>query len=383
MTRKRAGAAIASRHKKIAKKGHRKPSMSTTRSRRTLTAGILLALSALACLGCGSAEKEQAAASGASDRSRQIVPVEVAVAQRKNLSVTKSYSGTLEGEEQANIVAKISERIIRIHARVGQAVTAGQVMISLDKSGASSQYYQAEANFKNAQKTLERMKSLYEEGAISLQSLDGAQTAFDVAKANFDAARSTVELTTPIPGVVTAITVSNGDLALPGAVLATVAKINRMKVIFDISENDVPNLTIGQKVQVYSETRPDVVVTGEIAQLSKSADVRSRSFEVKAMFPNTRDGWFKPGMFCRANVRLAPRRGTLVIPNAAIQSDGVTSRVFVVRGGRAFERMVQLGVTDGNESEILQGLAEHDTVATIGVTTVKDSGFVTVVHPSN
>ncbi len=356
--------------------------MMTTRSRGRLTSTIFLALSAVACIGCGSAEKERAAANAATEGNRQIVPVEIAVVQRKNMSATKGYSGTLEGEEQANIVAKISERITGINARVGQEVSAGQVMINLDKSGASSQYYQAEANFKNARKTLDRMKSLYDEGAISLQSLDGAQTAFDVASANFEAARSTVELTTPIPGVVTAINVSNGDLTVPGSVLATVAKIKRMKVIFNISENDVPNLALGQKVQVYSETRPDMVVAGQVIQLSKSADVRSRSFEVKAMFSNTRDGWFKPGMFCRAIVQLTPRRGAIAVPNAAIQSDGVTNRVFVVRGGRAFARVVQPGVTDGNDSEILQGLAEHDTVATIGVTTLRDSDFVSVVRPS-
>ncbi len=356
--------------------------MTTRRSQTTLSSAVMLAVLAFARIGCGSAERGGDGTNGGLEKGRQIVPVEIAVAERRTMSVTKTYTGTLEGEEQANIVAKISERITGIQARVGQAASTGQVLISLDKSGASSQYYQAEANFKNAQKTLERMKSLYEEGAISLQSLDGVQTAYDVAKANFDAARSTVELTTPIPGVVTAVNVNNGDLAVPGAVLATVAKISRMKVIFNISENDVPNLSLGQKVQVFSETRPDVVVSGQVVQLSKSADVRSRSFEVKAMFSNTRDGWFKPGMFCRAIVQLAPRRGALAIPNAAIQSDGVTSRVFVVRGGRAFARPVQPGVTDGNDSEILQGLAEHDTVATIGVTTLRDSGFVSVVRPS-
>ncbi len=344
------------------------------------TTGIFLTILLLTCLGCGAADKEREGRGNAVAGGHQIVPVEVAVAARKNLTVTKAYSGTLEGEEQANIVAKISERITGVSARVGQAVRAGQVLISLDKRGASSQYYQAEANFKNAQKTLERMKSLYDEGAISLQTLDGVRTAFDVAQANFDAARGSVELSTPIPGVVTAVNVNKGDLAIPGGVLATVAKISRMKVIFNISEGDVPHLALGQKVEVYSEARPDVVVRGEIFQLSKSADVRSRSFEVKAIISNTPDGWFKPGMFCRVNVQLVPRKGALVIPNAAIQSDGVTNRVFVVQGGRVFQRIVQLGVANESESEILRGLMEHDTVATVGATTLEDSGYVRVVH---
>ncbi len=362
--------------------GERIPSMTTARCCPRLSTYILSIICTLAYAGCGSAEKDQPRTSSGTGVGHETVPVEVAVATRRTMTVTKTYSGTLEGEEQANIVAKISERITAINPRVGQHVRAGQVLFNLDKSGASSQYYQAEANFKNAEKNLERMKSLYSEGAISLQSLDGVQTAFDVAKANFDAARSTVELTTPIPGVVTSVNVSIGDLAMPGSVLATIAKISRMKVIFNISENDVPNLALGQKVKVYSETRPDVVVAGQIVQLSKSADIRSRSFEIKARFLNTSDTWFKPGMFCRVDVQLAPRRGTLVIPSAAIQSDGVTNSVFVVRHGRVFQHVVQLGVSDSSESELLGGLAEFDTVVTTGVTTVKDSGFVSVVPPS-
>lgn len=342
---------------------------------------FLLSLFMLNLSGCGSGKSRQSQSMNKTQATDvNVVPIEIAVAEQKNISVTKTYSGTLEGEEQANIVAKISERITHIRGHIGEYVRAGQVILSLDKSGASSQYYQAEANFSNAEKNLQRMKSLYDEGAISLQALDGAQTAYDIARANFNAARSAVELTTPIAGVITALNVSVGDLATPGVVLTTIANINRMKVIFNISETDVVNLAIGQKVQVYSEARPDEKVEGGIIQLAKSADVRSRSFEIKAMFPNTSDTWFKPGLFCKVIVQIAPQKQTLVVPNIAIQSDGINNRVFVVLNGRSFQRAVQVGVTDGENTEILQGLAERDTVVTVGVTNVRDSSFVKVVH---
>ncbi len=294
------------------------------------------------------------------------VAVEVAGVERKNLAVTKTFSGSLEGEEQANIVSKLSERVTAIAAHAGAGVHKGQVLIRLDKSGTTSQYYQAEANFNNSAKTLQRMKSLYEEGAISLQALDGAQTAYDVAKANFDAARSAVELSTPITGEVTAVNVSLGDLAVPGSVLATIASINRMKVVFNINETDVAGIAIAQKVLVYSEARPELKVQGSIVQLSKSADVRSRSFEIKALYPNTTDHWFKPGMFCKVDIQFSPRENTLVIPAAAVQSDGVNNRVFLIRQGRALYKTVQVGMTDGESIAILQGLSEGDSVATVG-----------------
>jgi membrane fusion protein (multidrug efflux system) len=311
------------------------------------------------------------------------VPVEVAVVERKNLSMTKTYSGTLEGEDQANIVAKISERITGITVKIGESVSAGQVIINLDKSGTASQYYQAEANYKNAEKNLQRMKSLYAEGAISQQSLDGGQTAYDVAKANFDAARSAVELATPISGEVTAINASVGDLTVPGSVLITIARISRLKMIFNINETDVTSISLNQKVHVYSDAKPDERVEGRIIQLSQSADIRSRTFEIKALFPNTRDKWFKPGMFCKVEIQLAPRENVLTIPNPAIQSDGLTYRVYVIQHNQAFQRSIQVGVTDRQITEIIQGLSEGDTVATLGVNSLQDSSLVNIVNSSN
>ena len=341
---------------------------------------ILLFMAIITLPGCGSGKKEQADAT--SEKGTHIVPVEVAVATQTELAVAKVYSGSLEGEEQANIIAKLSERVTGVKVHVGEAVAAGQVTVTLDKSGPSSQFFQAEANFRNAEKSLERMKSLFSEGAISAQTLDGTQTAYDVAKANFEAARSTVELTTPIAGIITAVNVNVGDLPAPGMVLATVARIGRMKVVFNINESDVTSISIGQKVQVYSEARSEATVDGQIIQTSKSADIRSRSFEVKALFQNSSDRWFKPGMFVKVRVRLSPHDKALVVPNAAILSDGVINRVFVVQAGRAYQRTVELGVSDGERTEVLRGLATFDSVATTGATNLKDSTFVNVVLPA-
>ena len=343
---------------------------------------VLLAMIALLICACGSKSDGQAGQNGGDNNSFSAIAVEVAGVERKNLAVTKTYSGSLEGEEQANIVSKLSERVTGITAHAGAGVHKGQVLIRLDKSGTTSQYYQAEANFNNSDKTLQRMKSLYAEGAISLQALDGAQTAYDVAKANFDAARSAVELSTPITGEVTAVNVNLGDLAVPGAVLATIARINRMKVVFNINETDVSGIAIAQKVLVYSEARPELKVQGSIVQLSKSADVRSRSFEIKALYPNTTDHWFKPGMFCKVDIQFSPRENTLVIPAAAVQSDGLSNRVFLIRQGRALHQTVQVGVTDGESIEILQGLSEGDSVATVGSNNLRDSSFVHIVNPA-
>ena len=341
---------------------------------RTAAIAGLMMLGLLA--GCGTHENE--ATQGDVDRMKIAVPIDVAVVSTGALSVERTYSATLEGQEQANIVPKISERVAKVHVQVGAAVPAERLIVTLDKAGASSQFYQAEASFRNAEKSLDRMKSLYAEGAVSLQTLDGVQTQHDVARANYVAARSMVELTTPIGGVITAVNVNIGDLTSPGVPIATVAQIGRMKAIFNLNESDVASLAIGQKVSISSEARPDLSVQGTILQISRSADVRSRSFEVKAMFTNTPDRWFRPGMFARIRTRIASGTGALIVPSVAVQTDGITSKVFVVNNGRAYQRLVETGMTDGERTVVLRGLSPADSVATVGVNNVRDSSYVIV-----
>jgi RND family efflux transporter MFP subunit len=307
------------------------------------------------------------------------IAVKVSPVEFRDIQISKTYSATLEGEEQANIVAKISERIISINVRVGDYVQKGKVLIELDKVGATSQFYQAEAGFLNAKKDLERMQALYNEGAISQQMFDGAQTAFKVAKANYDASKNLVELTAPISGIVTEINGEPGDLPMPGMQLIKIANINNLKAIFNFGEQDIMSIAINQAIEVYSELQPDLIMQGRIKQISKSADVQSRTFEVKGSFMNTKDKWFKPGMFSRVKVSLKNKRGSLAIPSSSIILNGNERGVFVINNDRASYKKIIIGISNDEFTEVLSGVKEQDKVVTIGMNNLKDG---TPVHIS-
>ncbi len=329
-------------------------------------------------INCGQKKAEQSKELNLADL--DTVAVKTAQSVVSNIKLIKTFTGTLEGEDQANVVSKIPERITDIKVRVGDRVDAGQLLITLDKVGASSQFYQAQAAYLNAEKERDRMQALFKEGAISQQMFDGTKTAYEVAKANFDAAKSTVELTSPISGIVTAINPNIGDLANPGVVLMTIANINKMKVLFDIGEADVPNFAIGQNVEVYSELKPELIQKGTISQISKSADIQSRSFEIRAAFSNTSGSWFKPGMFCRVNVELKNKKDVIVVPSQAVIVNQNNSGVYVINNGRAYLRNVIPGINNGRMTEISSGLKKGETVITLGTNKLKEGS---VVHISD
>lgn len=308
------------------------------------------------------------------------VSVETEIAGLRELNINKTFSGTLEGEEQANVVSKIPERIMEIKIKVGDYVSKGKLLFVLDKGGASSQFYQSQAVYLNAEKNLERMKNLFNEGAVSRQSLDATQTAFDVAKANFEAAKSTVEITSPLSGVITSLNVSIGDLANPQIVMATVANINKLKAKFNAGENDVADFKVGQNTNVFSELKPEIIQPGKIIQISKSADVQSRTFEVQTLFSNTTDKWFKPGMFCRVQVNLKTQKDVLSIPLTSIAKYENASGVFVINNDKAGFKSITTGMTDGKYIEVLSGLTAGEKIVTLGMNNLKNG---TVVIGSN
>lgn len=308
------------------------------------------------------------------------VSVETQSVEVKELTISKTFSGTLEGEDQANIVAKIPERIVKINVKVGDLAETGVVMFELDKGGASSQFYQAQAAFLNAQKNFDRMENLLKVGAVSQQAFDAAQTQYEVSKANFDAARSTVEITSPLSGIVTAINVNIGDLANPQIPLATIANIGRMKAKFNVGEIDVPSFYVGQPAEIYSEMNTDLIQSGKIFQISKSANVQSRTFEMQAMFPNTRDRWFKPGMFCRVKVNMKTQKNALTIPMAAVVKIDNTDGVYIINGTQTHFQPIQAGITDGTTLEVKSGLKEGDKIVTVGMSNLKNGTVVIITN---
>jgi membrane fusion protein (multidrug efflux system) len=325
--------------------------------------------------GCGNKSEKKIALEDIKDYT-DTVSVESEIVKTGELSVTKLFSGTLEGEEQANIIAKIPERIMKINPKVGDYVKAGDILFELDKGGAQSQFYQAQAAFLNAQKNFDRMQNLLKVGAVSQQSFDAVQTQYEVAKANFDAARSTVEITSPLSGIVATINVNIGDLANPQMPMATVANIGRMKAKFNVGELDVPSFFVGQSVEIYSEIKPDIVQTGKVFQLSKSANVQSRTFEMQAIFPNTSDRWFKPGMFCRVKANMKTQKNALTIPLAAVVKTSNADGVYTINGNQAHFQPIETGITDGKLVEIKSGLKEGDKIVTLGMSNLKNGTVV-------
>ncbi len=336
---------------------------------------VLTAMMFLA--GCGKEEQE---VRGVEQMKKgDTVSVHVTSIIKEKLSMEKKFSGSLEGEEQATVISQLAERVVSVPYKVGSYVGAGTVLVYLDKGGVTSQYNQAYAQLKNVETNLERMRSLYKAGAVAKAQLDDVQTGYDVAKANFDAAKRSVEITAPISGTITESKINAGDFTAPGVPLMTIAQMNSLKSIFSIGEADVPYLKLGQNITVYSDVNPSVTTTARITEIAKSAETATRTFTVKANFRNINQQWFKPGMFISAILRLDSPVESMVLPKESVTYGESGASVMIVKDGKAHRVPVTVGLQNDSIVEIVAGLEEGQTIVTSGANLLKEGTPVRIL----
>lgn len=245
--------------------------MNGHKSIRMLSLLMLLPLLLAAC-----SKQEQAT------QTERTIAVNTQVVDKADESIVRTFTGSLEGEKQAILYAKLSEAVDKVHVREGQNVRANQVIVSLDKTGPSARYDEVAAIYRNSEKSIAKMENLYKAGAISESQYDAAKTEHDVAKSNFEAISRMVDIRTPIAGQVTSLGVREGDFVQLGQQLAVVATPGRLRVKFAVNTDNIAYVKQNAEVRIVSDVVNDTA-HGKIISIAESADPATRSFQVEAV----------------------------------------------------------------------------------------------------
>lgn len=306
-------------------------------------------------------------------RQRSGIPVEVTPARVGPLEVRRSFTGTVRGIRGATVRARTGDEILEIPVRVGQRVSAGEILVRQSSQGSMAAVRQAEAAFEQAKRTLERLRTLYEKGAVSEQEWDSALTGLRVAEANLEAARRSVVLTSPLAGVVTDILVTPGTFPAIGDPLVRIADLSRVQVLLEASPEQVSELSVGQPAFLAGAAR------GQVTRIALQADPESRLVEVEVTFPG--GGWVQdaglfPGTLASVEILVGAKESALQVPISAFH-DG---EVWVVSPDTtAARRTVRVGLRTRELMEVLEGLAEGEQVITAGASLLSEGAKVRIV----
>jgi RND family efflux transporter MFP subunit len=333
---------------------------------------IIVVLSLMVGFSCGEKKNENTT-------EEKSIPVTVARAESRDLSLRVIYTGTLEGAKQAKIFASIPEAVVELPIKEGNRVQKGQAIIKLDKGGVASQYNQARAVYVEAKDNYTKMENLYKNGAVSEQAFNSSRRAFEVAEANFESARQQVELTSPISGILTDLTVNIGEFVRPGFPLATVAQTNVMRLVVYVESQNITYLKKGQKAEIFVELsgKNDSGLSGAIKEVSRSADPETRLFRVEIQIENP-DGALKPGMFARAIITTANLKSVLTVPREAVFSVDGIYKVFTVENEKAVEKSIGIGESTKEYIAVISGLEENDEVVVLGRNLIEDGSRVSI-----
>jgi membrane fusion protein (multidrug efflux system) len=308
--------------------------------------------------------KRSASKSIAELQSEKGIPVSVEPVRRGEISESVGLTGTVEGIVQSDLVSRITERVVSVRVSQGQQVKEGQLLVQFDTTNPMAQYRQAKAALEDTEKDFVRMKALLEQGAISEQMFEKARTGLEVARANFEAASSVVDITAPIDGVVTSVNVREGEVVPIGKVICTVAKINKAKVVVTASESELVKLTKGAQATISSADGR--AVTGTVSSISSSADPATRTFRVEITADND-SRTLRPGSFATVVVRTGHKKDALLVPSRCVLDRQGKRVVFVVaKDNTAQLRQVSVGIANQESLEIMEGLAQGDLVITEG-----------------
>jgi RND family efflux transporter MFP subunit len=391
-----------------------------------LAAAVLLAGS-LALSGCSSADGKSA--DSEMSASKPAVSTAPVAAVEQPITRFIRATGSLMAEDHADVAAEIAGRIVATPVERGTAVSQGAVLVQVSPAEAEAQAKEAEANaaqlearlgltsggtfdvnavpevqtaksgYDLAQNEFNRIKSLLEQQVVSQSEYDQRRSQLDASRQQYEAARNgaaqqfqalqaararvtlahkslaDTTVRAPFNGLVAERLVSTGDYVTKGMKVVSVVRVNPLRVQLTVPEQFVSAVKVGASVTFQVDAFPGREFTGTVRYVSPALETNRRALTVEAVVPN-QSGDLKPGLFATARIEQPDKSPAVMVPTAAVQTTAGTSRVYVINGDRAEERIITTGQQLDTQIEIATGLKAGEKVATKNIPQLFDGAKV-------
>jgi membrane fusion protein (multidrug efflux system) len=340
----------------------------------------------------------------------RLVTVGTVFPLKEDLDIHLSYTADISPNQVVHLFSRVDGYVAKLHVDKGDFVKTGQLLMEIDHTDYLHAVNQAKANLaaghakvaqqhaalRNARLTLDRMQALIKDQFVSQQDLDNAQVNFDAAVAALESlyaqvkqmevalAQADTNLTysyirAPFAGYIAERNLDTGAY-VTGAASSTstmsrsmlsLHDIDRVRVLIEVVEKDIPTIHTGQKAELRAEAYPDRVFEGQVTRIVQALNRETRTMTVEIDLPN-KDRRLKGGMFARVEVMVGAHRQAVQIPIDAVSRLEDAQYVFVVRDGKAQRVNVEMGVRNDNRVEITKGLTGDETVIVSGKDLVHD-----------
>lgn len=302
-----------------------------------------------------------------------------------SISQTIDATGTIEPINSVDLSSRSSGTLEKVYVKENDRVTKGQLLATIESKALQSTLEQAQNTLANNKSYYERLNDLYNEGAVSYQTMDNARLNYLNAEAEYNSAQANVNDTriySPMDGYVIGEPMKEGSTVSQGLssqmVIVTVADLSSMKIELLVDETDIGGVQKGQEVTFTVDAYPDKTFHGVVNEISKkessstSSSTSSSStssvvyYTVYVMINKDELEGLYPSMTARAEIHGKTHDNALIVPVTALRTDTDGSYVYLKADGTLKKAYVTTGITTDKDIEILSGLSEGDQIVVSG-----------------
>lgn len=346
-------------------------------------------------------EKEEAAKKAAASK-QQGASITAGESKTGDINIYVNALGTVTPIYSVTVYSQITGKVMAVHYTEGQLVNKGDPLVDIDPQPYEATLHQAEGNLEHDQGVLAqgrmdlaRYQAAYARNAIAKQQLDDQEQAVRQYESSVKADQATVaydqvqldycHIVAPIGGKVGLRLVDPGNTVFSGSgsTLVVITQLQPMTVVFNVSEDDIPQVQAQLKgghaleVDAYNRANDKRLEAGTLTSLDNQVDTTTGTVKFRATFPN-KDLSLFPNQFVNARLLVRTLRQVTLVPSAAVQHNGTAAFVYVIQPNNTVAVQQITTLTSNEQVTAAQGVNAGLNLATSGFDRLENGVPVTV-----